>query len=122
MSSFTQTERVTLAGLGVIALVALGLLAWRREAPLAAFEDATTQPPAEHPEWDAALQAQRRVDLNTADAAALARLPNIGPSLAARIVAYREQHGQFLTREELLRVPGIGPATFKRLAEHITVE
>lgn len=122
MISFTQTERVTLAGLGIAALLALGMLAWRRETPLAAFADAPTQLLVDHPEWDAALQAQRRVDLNTADAAALARLPGIGPSLAARIVAYREQHGQFLTREELLRVPGIGPATFKRLADHVTIE
>jgi competence protein ComEA len=85
------------------------------------FERATAQT-RPHPAWDEALQTARRVDLNTADAATLARLPQVGPSLAERIVAYREQHGQFLTREELMRVPGIGPSTFAQLAEHVSVE
>lgn len=56
------------------------------------------------------------LDLNAADAAALERLPGIGPVLASRIVAFRDSVDGFGTLDELDRVPGIGPATLARLA------
>ncbi len=49
-----------------------------------------------------------RFDLNTADALGFESLPGIGPVLAARIVAHREDHGPFESVEDLLDVPGIG--------------
>lgn len=61
----------------------------------------------------------QRVDLNRASAAELDRLPGIGPVLAARIVAYREQHGPFRTSQELLAVRGIGPRLYARLLPRI---
>jgi len=56
-----------------------------------------------------------RLDLNAADVEALQTLPGIGPSLAKRIVAEREQNGPFRTAEDLLRVPGIGPKRWQRI-------
>lgn len=50
------------------------------------------------------------LDLNSADAAALDALPGIGPVLAARIVAWRTEHGRFSSVDELAEVSGIGPA------------
>lgn len=55
------------------------------------------------------------LDLNSATAAELETLPGIGPALAGRIVAYREEHGPFTSVEDLLQVSGIGPATLERL-------
>ena len=55
-----------------------------------------------------------KLDLNTATAAQLQRLPGIGEKISAAIVAWREEHGPFQKVEELLQVPGIGE---KRLAE-----
>ena len=55
-----------------------------------------------------------KLDLNSATAAQLQRLPGIGEKLSAAIVAWREEHGPFQKVEELLQVPGIGE---KRLAE-----
>jgi competence protein ComEA len=42
----------------------------------------------------------------------------IGPVLAERIVAWRQEHGRFASVQELARVPGIGARTVERLAPH----
>ena len=56
-----------------------------------------------------------RIDPNRAGVPELVRLPGIGPSLAARIVADRDQRGPFSTPEALTRVRGIGPKTLDRI-------
>jgi competence protein ComEA len=61
------------------------------------------------------------VNLNSADVAALDGLPGIGPVLAQRIVDYRGQHGPFGRVDDLLDVPGIGPAILAHLADAVTV-
>jgi competence protein ComEA len=69
----------------------------------------------------AAAGTSQKVNLNTATAAQLDELPGIGPALAQRIVAYREQHGGFRTVDELQKVPGIGPAKFGQMKDLVTV-
>lgn len=61
------------------------------------------------------------VDLNSADEAALNTLPGIGPALAGRILAWREEHGPFTSVEELDEVSGIGPAMLERLRDLVRV-
>lgn len=63
-----------------------------------------------------------RLNVNRATAAELEKLPGIGPTLAARIVAYRAEHGPFRAVDELVRVPGIGPKTLEGLRDLVTVE
>ena len=55
------------------------------------------------------------VHINTATAAELETLPGIGPTLAQRIIDFREQTGPFSTMEDLDLVPGIGPALLAQL-------
>lgn len=62
------------------------------------------------------------VNLNTASASELDRLPGIGPSLAKEIIAYRESHGAFAKVEDLLSVPGIGPAKLDALYGLVRVD
>ena len=50
------------------------------------------------------------IDLNTATEAELEQLDGVGPATAAKIVAYREQHGGFASIDELDEVSGIGEA------------
>lgn len=62
-----------------------------------------------------------RLDLNRASAAELEELPGIGPTLAGRIVARREEQGPFRAVEELREVTGIGEKLFAQIAPLVTV-
>jgi competence protein ComEA len=55
------------------------------------------------------------LDLNNATAAQLDLLPGVGPVTAAKILAWRSEHGRFSTVDELAEVPGIGPKTLEQL-------
>lgn len=59
------------------------------------------------------------VDINSADEAELAQLPGLGPATARRIVDRRRDIGPFATIESLLDVPGIGPATLDAMRPHL---
>ena len=62
-----------------------------------------------------------KLDLNTADETALASLPGIGSVKAHAITEYRAACGGFSSAEQLLEVPGLGPATWEKLRELVTV-
>ena len=59
------------------------------------------------------------ISLSRADQATLETLPGVGPSLAARIIAFRDQHGPFHSVNDVLAVSGIGPATLERFADQV---
>lgn len=61
------------------------------------------------------------VDLNAADAEELETLPRIGPALAARVIAWREENGGFRSVDDLRNVPGIGEKTFEGLKDLVKV-
>jgi len=61
------------------------------------------------------------VDLNTASPALLSYVAGIGPALAGKIVAHREQNGRFKQRKDLLAVIGLGQKTFTQAAGFIRV-
>jgi competence protein ComEA len=61
------------------------------------------------------------LDLNAADASALAALPGIGPALAARIVAFRELNGRFGSEDELLDVSGVTQHRYDAIAPYVEV-
>ncbi|MGN0891581.1 MAG: helix-hairpin-helix domain-containing protein, partial [Candidatus Spyradenecus sp.] len=61
------------------------------------------------------------VELNTASAPLLTRVSGIGQALAKRIVDYRNEHGAFKSRSELLQVPGLGAKTFEQCAGFLRI-
>nr|WP_277998961.1 ComEA family DNA-binding protein [Moorella sulfitireducens] len=62
-----------------------------------------------------------KININTAGLAELDSLPGIGPTLAQRIIDYRNQKGPFRTIEDLQNVSGIGPSRFNDIKDLITV-
>ena len=111
----TKTEWLLLGMTGLFLCILLGLFLHDRRADV--------------PVETAVQVAQEEIlpdlsplDLNTATAEELAGLPGIGPELAGRIVAYREEHGGFGSVEEIMEVSGIGEGKFAALEGRITVE
>ena len=68
-----------------------------------------------------AVGVDGQVNINTADAAMLERLPGVGPVLAARIAAYRASHGPFASVDALDDVTGVGPAVLEKIRAAATV-
>jgi uncharacterized protein len=61
------------------------------------------------------------VDLNTASAPLLARVSGLTPAVAASIVRWRDAHGAFRSRKQLLDVAGLGPKTFELAAGFLRI-
>ena len=83
---------------------------------------APTAKPTPTPTKAPALAAGETVNVNTADAAALRRLPGVGPALAAAIIEYRTKSGPFVTADDLLKVKGIGPKRLAKIKAHVAVK
>ena|SRR3989338_2523692 len=61
------------------------------------------------------------LNLNSATAEELAKLPYIGKSTAQRIVAFRSSHGPFKSKTDLLRVEGISISHYKKIEPYLTL-
>jgi competence protein ComEA len=107
--SFFAIALASLASLGALgAITPASVDAQARHAQVA-----TSAPSAD-------ASADGVVNIQTASAEELQRLPGIGPSKAAAIIAFRERTA-FRRVEDILRVRGIGRATFRRLRPYLSV-
>ncbi|MFO7830439.1 MAG: helix-hairpin-helix domain-containing protein, partial [Desulfuromonadaceae bacterium] len=61
------------------------------------------------------------VELNTASAALLAYVSGLGPQLAQNIVAYRDEHGPFVSKAELKKVRRLGPKAYEQAAGFVRI-
>jgi competence protein ComEA len=66
-------------------------------------------------------QEPQKVDINRAEVWLLEALPEVGEILAQRIIDYRQQNGPFRNTSELMKVAGIGDATYQRIKDLITI-
>lgn len=62
---------------------------------------------------------QLSLNINTATLDELTQLPRIGPSIARRIIAYRQENGPFRSINELTKVKGIGSKTLGRIKPYL---
>jgi len=61
------------------------------------------------------------ININTADKDELTKLRGVGPVIADRILEYRQNNGAFENIEDIKKVKGIGPKTFEKMKDSITV-
>ena len=62
-----------------------------------------------------------KVNINTADEEELSTLSGIGEKTAEKIIRYREEHGPFMTTEDIMNVPGIGESKYALIKDGICV-
>lgn len=68
------------------------------------------------------MEDDGKVDINSANVQELMTIPGIGPSKAAAIIQYREEHGPFGSPDAITEVSGIGQKTFEKLESFITAK
>jgi competence protein ComEA len=62
------------------------------------------------------------ININTASAEELERIPHIGPKLAAEIINYRERHGSFRRPEYLMLIRGFSDTRYREIKDFIKTE
>ena len=62
------------------------------------------------------------IDINKADKEQLQNIPGVGPSMAEKIVNYREENGNFNSVEDLKNISGIGEKKFESMKEFVCVK
>ena len=132
MEGKSRYAAVVMALLAGFVLVCAGWQLARSSAPEPYRVTTAQRPPAadgeaasidavseEDPRPDSLLPGEV-VDINTADAYDLRRLPGIGEKRALDIIAWREEHGPFQSVDELTGVPGIGAVILENLRDYVT--
>lgn len=121
----SDRERKALMLIGAALILGIGLILAKAYRPSLLLgepdfraEEGKAEPKTPPPPDE---EAPKPVDINRASKEELQRLPGIGPTLADRIVRYREKHGGFKRIEEIKEVNGIGEKKFQRIKSLITV-
>ncbi|HLJ55972.1 MAG TPA: helix-hairpin-helix domain-containing protein [Chthonomonadaceae bacterium] len=65
--------------------------------------------------------SEGRININTASAEELQRIPHVGPAMAEKVIAYREANHGFQSAEDLMQVKGIGAKTYNKMAPFVRI-
>lgn len=119
--------------IGALTLITGGMPVWAQHPEMGAPKAKTpaTTPaaptaapaaPSAAPAMEMATPAVTKVNINTADEAALTSVKGIGKSKAKAIIAYREQNGAFTSVDDLTKVKGIKEKALAKFSDQLTVE
>ena len=129
MGLFSKSDRIAIACIAALICIGWGItfVLHRSEGPdnLRIIKNAVPLP--EGFSLKDSLQGEfpgafSPVNINKAGAVELENLPMIGPVKASAIVEYREKNGSFIDISDIIKVRGIGPATFEEIRKNITVD
>ncbi|QNK80673.1 ComEA family DNA-binding protein [Nakamurella sp. PAMC28650] len=117
------TAHANLTGLNLAAKLTDGASVVISDVAASAGGDSSISGPGSGGQMTAATSTPRvgKLDLNTADVAALDALPGVGPVTAASIVTWRDKNGRFTSVEQLQEITGIGPAKYAALSPLVEV-
>lgn len=132
--SFTPQESKAIVFLVVVLLIGSGVTLYKKYHPDFApelllrkertreneFIETTKSSTIE--EIKSFTHSEEKINLNTATLEELETLPGIGKELGKRILDYREKQGGFYTVDELQKIKGIGPKTFEKLKNRVSVK
>ena len=90
-------------------------------APLRDGEQIVVPSISEGASGTGAVEADGRIHINRATPTELEQLPGVGPVLATRIAAHRDDNGPFSAVEDLLDVPGIGEGKLAALRDAVAL-
>lgn len=125
-----KATSLLLAFLGMFLMLIIGVFIGRNsisgmvvitEAPIAQVQDNEVSHDVNSTDHNTNSSDIGKININTASMSLLQTLPNIGETLAKRIVDYRNEHGDFTAPEDLLLVEGIGEKRLEQIREYITV-
>ncbi len=129
MPLFKKSDRIAIGCIALLILAGWGikLALYLHEEPdnLSVFKNAVKLPAVMDSSDTSAVKLyliNKTVDINKAGESELETLPMIGPVKAAAIVEYREEHGNFTRLSDIMKVYGIGPATYGKINNYITIE
>ncbi|MCC7084719.1 MAG: helix-hairpin-helix domain-containing protein [Pirellulales bacterium] len=105
-----RLDQVAIAGLSLFALAAMGAFWLAHSGHRGRLIEIDRADP---------LKIEFLVDVNQADWPEITTLPDVGETLAKRIVDDRRQRGPFASIDDLQRVRGIGPKTFERMRPYV---
>lgn len=66
-------------------------------------------------------EQSEKININTASAEDLDNITGVGPAYAKNIIDYRDANGPFQKIEDIVNVKGIGPKTFEKMKDEITI-
>ena len=119
-----ETENKNLSARILIAIalfMAAGLVGYNAFFSKTAVEITENLVVSETLEENSETKNAEAVNINTASSEELERLSRIGKAVAKRIIDYRETHGGFANKEEIMNVNGIGKKVFEDIKNNICV-
>ena len=129
MGLFSKSDRIAITFIAALICIGWGItfVLHRSEEPdnLRIIKNAVPPPEAFNAKDSLTAEfpgAFSPVNINKAGAVELEILPMIGPVKALAIVEYREKNGLFTDISDIIKVRGIGPATFEEIRKYITVD
>jgi len=120
---FTRRDRIAIVCISVFILIGWGLryYLYKSSEPdeITVIRNAVKLPPALN---STNKHSALPVNINLTGEKELVTLQGIGPAKAALIIEYRKKHGPFEKTSDIMKVRGIGQATYENIREYITVE
>ncbi len=116
--SKSLSERVLIA---IALFMAAGLVGYNAFFSKNAVEITENLVTSEALKQDEETNSSEVININTASTEELEKLSGVGKSMAKRIVEYREAHGGFANKEEIMNVKGIGKKIFETIKNNICV-